>query len=77
MERRESEERLRALVTASSDVVFRMGPHWAEMYHLEGRDFIVNADKPLCTWVEEYIPPTEQQRVTETIDEAIRTKSIF
>ena len=28
---RESEARYRAFVTASSDVVYRMGPDWAEM----------------------------------------------
>ena len=30
---RESEERFRAFVTASSDVVYRMSPDWTEMRH--------------------------------------------
>jgi len=32
----ESEERFRALLTASSDVVYRMSADWAEMHYLRG-----------------------------------------
>ena len=34
---RRSEERFRALVNASSDVVYRMSPDWSEMRQLDGR----------------------------------------
>src|ERR1700733_9277472 len=34
---RRSEERFRALVNASSDVVYRMSPDWSEMRELDGR----------------------------------------
>jgi CheY-like chemotaxis protein len=41
MERlRGSEERYRAFITASSDVVYRMSPDWSEMHHLRGKNFI-------------------------------------
>ena len=43
---RESEERLHALVTASSNVVYRMSPDWSEMWHLEGREFIPDTAGP-------------------------------
>ncbi|WP_292128236.1 PAS domain-containing protein, partial [Mesorhizobium sp.] len=33
---RESEQRFRALVNASSDVVYRMSPDWQEMHELDG-----------------------------------------
>ncbi len=74
---RESEERFRALVTASSDVVYRMSPDWSEMYYLDGREFIASTQSASRDWLEAYIPATERPRVTAAINEAIRTKSIF
>jgi PAS domain S-box-containing protein len=74
---RESEERFRALVQASSDVVYRMSPDWSEMRHLVGRDFIADTDDPSRTWLDKYIHPDDQPLVTEVIDKAIRTKSTF
>ncbi|WP_164974815.1 GAF domain-containing protein [Halegenticoccus tardaugens] len=76
-ELRESEERLDAFVTTTSDVVYRMSPDWSELYYLDGQEFIVDTEKPRETWLEEYIPPDEQSRVMAAIDEAIETKSTF
>jgi PAS domain S-box-containing protein len=72
-----SETRYRALVTASSDVLYRMSPDWAEMRHLIGRDFIADTAAPSRTWLEKYIPPDEQQPVMAAIQEAIRTRGVF
>ncbi|AEH39234.1 PAS domain S-box protein [Halopiger xanaduensis] len=72
-----SKERFRALVTASSDVVYRMSPDWSEMQELEGKEFLADTDEPISDWLDKYIHPDEQPRVTEAIDEAIRTKSTF
>jgi signal transduction histidine kinase len=74
---RESEARLRAFVTTSSDVVYRMSPDWSEMRQLDGRDFVADTTEPLRGWIQEYIHPDDQPRVLETIDDAIRTKSPF
>jgi signal transduction histidine kinase len=74
---RESEARLRAFVTSSSDVVYRMSPDWSEMRHLDGRYFIADTKEPRRGWIQEYIYPDDQLRVLEAIDEAIRTKSPF
>jgi PAS domain S-box-containing protein len=74
---RESEERYRALVAASSDVVYRMGPDWSEMYELRGRELIADTVTPSRRWLEKYILPEDQARVMEVIEEAIRTKSVF
>ena len=72
-----SEERFRALVTASSDVVYRMSPDWSEMQHLEGQGFIADTRDSTSDWLDKYIHPDDQERVMEAIEEAIRTKSIF
>ena len=74
---RESEDRFRAQVIASSDVVYRMNPDWSEMRQLRGRDFIADTDSPSNTWLEKYIHPDDQPRVLAAIDKAIRAKSIF
>jgi PAS domain S-box-containing protein len=76
-ELRESEERFRALVQASSDAVYRMSPDWSEMRQLHGRDFIADTQDPSSTWLQKYILPDDQPYVWATIDEAIRHKSIF
>ena len=74
---RESEERFRALVTASSDVVYRMNPDWSEMWHLRGRNFLSDTDAPNRNWLQEYVHPDDQSRVMSVINEAARTRSMF
>jgi PAS domain S-box-containing protein len=74
---RESEERFRALVTASSDVLYRMNADWSEMHHLQGRNFIEDTSTPNRRWLEKYIHPEDQPRVRAAIQEAIRNKGTF
>ncbi len=74
---RKSVERYRALVTASSDVIYRMTPDWSEMAPLQGRKFIVDTDQPSVTWLQDNIPPDEQPRVLAVIRKAIQTKTVF
>lgn len=74
---RQSEERFRALVKATSYVVYRMNPDWSEMRQLEGRGFISDSGKPRTDWLEEYIHSDDRELVLRTIREAVRTKSIF
>ena len=73
----ESEERFRALVTASSDVVYRMSADWRELRQLRGQNFLVDADAPNDNWLQEYLDPDDQLGVMTAIHEAIRTKSLF
>lgn len=74
---RESEERLRAYIMATSDVVYRMSPDWKYMHGLDGRGFL----KTTTDWaewpMEEYVHPDELERGREAIDKAIREKSVF
>ena len=74
---RESEERFRALVMASSDVVYRMSPDWSEMRQLGGKNFLADTEAPNRNWLQEYIHPDDQARVTAAINKAIRTKGVF
>jgi PAS domain S-box-containing protein len=71
------EEEFRALVKSSSDVVYRISADWKEMQQLQGKDFIPDTEEPSVTWLDKYIHPDDQQRVTAVIKRAIDTKSVF
>lgn len=72
-----SEDRFRAFVTATSDVIYRMNADWSEMRLLRGKDFIPDTQGPSITWLEKYIHPDDQARVLDAIQEAIREKKKF
>jgi signal transduction histidine kinase/CheY-like chemotaxis protein len=74
---RESEERFRALVTASSDVIYRMSPDWKELRYLRGKDFVLDTDWPSDAWLQKYIYPEDHSCVMAAIDRAVAAKSIF
>ncbi len=75
--RKQSEERLRALVSASSDVLYRMSPDWNEMRQLSSESFLAQTTEPHPTWLQEYILPEDQAYVAAIIKKVIRTKSVF
>jgi len=74
---RQSEERFRAFTSATNDVVYGMSPDWTEMRHLRGREFIADTLEPSRNWLDTYIPVDDQRHVMETIQRAIRSKSVF
>jgi signal transduction histidine kinase len=74
---RESEARFRALVTATSDALYRMSPDWREMSLLHGGDFLAGTKKANRAWLDEYIDPEDHPRMMTAIEEAIRAKGIF
>ncbi|MHB8110703.1 MAG: PAS domain-containing protein, partial [Syntrophorhabdaceae bacterium] len=76
-ELQKSEKRFRALVTASSDVIYSMSPDWSEMLELHGRGFIPDTETPSPAWYEVYIPLEDRAKVRAAINKAISTKSTF
>jgi signal transduction histidine kinase len=74
---RESEERFRALVAATSDVVYSMSPDWREMRQLQGRDFIADTESPSKNWLERYIYADDRPMFLEAIQKSISEKSLF
>ncbi|HVW84046.1 MAG TPA: PAS domain S-box protein, partial [Bryobacteraceae bacterium] len=74
---RQSEESFRALVNASSYVVYRMSPDWTQMHQLDGKGFISDTKDPSGSWLEKYIHPDDQARVLDAIREAVQTKRTF
>ena len=73
----ESERRFRALVTATSDSIYRMSPDWEEIRQLKSKGFFADTEQPKRNWLEEAIYPEDQQFVWEEVERAIRTKSMF
>jgi PAS domain S-box-containing protein len=74
---RQSEERFRAVVTASSDLMCRMSPDWREMRQLYGKNAIVDSTVSNANWLESYVYRDDQPRLMALVTEAIRTKSLF
>ena len=72
-----SEQRLRAFVTASSEVVYRLNPEWSERRQLRGQDLIGDTDQVNGSWIEQNVPTDDQPRVMAAINQAIRTKTPF
>jgi PAS domain S-box-containing protein len=72
-----SEARYRALIHASSQVLYIMSPDWSEMRQLKGGSFLADTEKPNTSWLQEYIHPDDQKRVLEIIGESVRTETVF
>jgi len=74
---RESEGRLQALVTASSDVVYRMSADWTLLHPFDGRNFIPSTSEPTGDWLTKNIHPDDRSKVVAAIEQAIRSKGVF
>lgn len=74
---RKNEERLRAFVTASADIIYRMSADWSEMFYLDGKNFVDDTTASNRGWIDQYIHPEDQPLVQSHIQAAIRAKSTF
>lgn len=74
---RASEARFRAIVNATSQVIYCMSPDWTEMRQLGGGGFISDTESPSTNWLTEYIHSDDQPEVLEAIQKAIRAKTVF
>lgn len=72
-----SEVRLRALLIATSDVIYSMSADWRVMRELDGRGFLKDAKEPTIDWRSNNIHPEDLDKVNAAIDEAIKEKKIF
>ena len=73
----ETENRLKALIEATSDVVYSLSPDWAEMRELDGRGFLKDANEPTKDWKLINVYPEDLEIVNATIEECIREKKVF
>jgi len=74
---RQNERRYRALVTATSDIVYRMSADWSFMQPLDGRELVASNIAPIYDWLARNIPAGEHARVKEAVAQAIGAKETF
>ncbi|MDB5723318.1 MAG: histidine kinase, partial [Novosphingobium sp.] len=59
----ESEGRFRALVSATSDVIYQMSADWSVMQPLDGRGFMTDSELPNPGWMNVNIFPEDQPEI--------------
>lgn len=74
---RESEQRLRALVNASSDIIFRVSADWTELHEVEGHDLPPLSARPQVSDLSGLLPAEEQLRVQAAIKAALESHGNF
>ncbi|MFC7337900.1 PAS domain S-box protein [Haloferula chungangensis] len=74
---RESEQRLRAFIDATSDTAYRISADWSELRQLQGSNFIMEPAEPSRLWIETYVHPEDRERVLEAIEKAVTGKCAF
>ncbi len=74
---RESEERFRAFISTTSDMVYRMSPDWSEVRHLDGRRFIADTVGRNQSWLETHVHPEDRAAVAAAIASAIQARQPF
>lgn len=74
---RQSEERLRTFVAASSNMVYRMNADWTRMENLVGKELLADTSKPSTSWIDKYVLPEDQPHVQSMIQHVIMNKSVF
>ena len=70
------EQRFRALVESSSDVLYSMSPDWTELRQLHGGNFVTQ-EQTAESWLEHYVPPEDRQAVWASVQEALQTERAF
>lgn len=73
----ESEQRYRALVDASSQILYRMKADLAALVIIKGGGLVASSSEPEPDWLEKYIHPEDRVLVVRTWQEAIRNSSLF
>ena len=73
---RQSEAQLRALVDATSDIVYRMSPDWSEVRDSKGMR-LSEHKAPVLDWLKRHIPVDDHARVMAAALDAIRNKATF
>jgi PAS domain S-box-containing protein len=74
---RQSEARLQALLSASSQVLYHMSADWQELRQLQGGSFLAHTLQPKRDWLDEYIHPDDQPRVLAAIEKAVQSGTVF
>lgn len=72
-----NDERFRALVNATTDVVYRLSADWEIMYELDGRGFLKSTSEPITGWKKQNVFAGDMAMVDQAIANAIAAKGMF
>ncbi|TDV72158.1 response regulator [Pseudomonas sp. LP_7_YM] len=72
-----SEQRFRALVNATADATYRLSQNWHILQHQDGLGVRHPGTGAGDSWLQTYIQPAHQPRVSADIEQAIRDKASF
>ncbi len=72
-----NDERLRALISATSDVIYSLSADWEVMRELDGRGFLKDTHEPMVNWRKQNVYHEDMEMVNHAINEAIRGKKMF
>jgi PAS domain S-box-containing protein len=67
---RHSESRLKSLIEASSDLIFRMNPDGTEMQQVGGRDLLGVGDQA-SDWIAQFVPEIDRDGLRKVLAQAI------
>src|SRR5690606_26636912 len=70
----QSEERFRALTTATSSITYRMNADWTELLQLEGRGVLPQLNLPARNWIDALVMPEDHEAVRAAIDAAVHSR---
>ena len=73
----QSEERFRALTTATSSITYRMSADWTELLQLEGRGVLPQLNLPARNWIDALVMPEDHEAVRAAIDAAVQSRTPF
>jgi PAS domain S-box-containing protein len=76
-ELRQSEERFRALITATSDLVFRLSPDWKTISFMQFGESEKFYESSFQDYLKEYIPPDFHNIVLTRLEKSLKLKGVF
>ncbi|MBT1696408.1 PAS domain-containing protein [Fulvivirgaceae bacterium PWU4] len=74
---KKTDQHLRALMTATSDVIYRMSADWKTMWTLYGQNFLEDTSNAIDEWQSKYLLPEDRKPIEAVINHAIKTKGTF
>lgn len=74
---RRSEQRLRAFVTASWDVVYRLNADWTHVERLYGDELAADEGGAPSSWLERVVPPEDRHGLRTAIEHAVARGEMF
>ena len=74
---RQKEERLRALINSTSNMLYSVSPDWSEMRTLDGRSMVAETEVAKRDWLDEYVYAEDHPLMLAAIREALDKRSPF